>query len=94
MKTRTETEEETFELDVWKKYGTIEKAIEDPLAMVAQMLDKDRDEFFGYYGNCEKFEIGNYGCVGGRCFVEIEFFFELEVGEEDESDSKGSSEED
>lgn len=72
------SEEATFEVDVPDKYGTIEKfvASKDYLMMVSQMNDKIREGFFGWYKGCEKFEITDQSCIGGRCFIVITFWFE------------------
>lgn len=72
------SEEATFEIDVPDKYGTIEKLVEskDYLMMVCQMSRDERENFLGYYGQCEKFDIVDQGCVGGRCFIEVEFWYE------------------
>ena len=72
------SEEATFEIDVPDKYGTIEKLVasKDYLMMVCQMSRDERVRFFNGYGLCEKFEIVSHGCVGGRCFIEVEFWYE------------------
>lgn len=72
------SDELTFEVDVPDKYGTIEKfvASKDYLMMVSQMRREERESFFGYYIGCEKFEIVNEGCVGSKCFIVVEFFWE------------------
>lgn len=72
------SEEATFEIDVPDKYGTIDKLVasKDYLMMICQMNRDERESFFGYYGLCEKFEIENWGCVGGRCFIKVLFWYE------------------
>lgn len=72
------TEEATFEVDVPNKYGTIEKfvASKDYLMMVSQMDSKVRENFFNCYMSCEKFEITDQSCIGGRCFIVITFWYE------------------
>ena len=72
------SEEATFEVDVPDKYGTIEKfvASKDYLMMVSQMDSNMRENFFNCYMSCEKFEITDQSCIGGRCFIVVEFWYE------------------
>lgn len=72
------TEEATFEVDVPDKYGTIEKFVgsKDYLMMVSQMSQKVRENFFSAFYSCEKFEITDQSCIGGRCFIVIKFWYE------------------
>lgn len=72
------TEEATFEIELPKKYDTVEKFVksEDYLMMVSQMGRTVRQDFFDHFKGCEKFQITDQSCIGGRCFIVITFWYE------------------
>ena len=72
------TEEAAFEVELPKKYDTIEKfaASKDYLMIVSQMSRNVREEFFSHFDGCEKFQIVDRTCIGGRCFIAIKFWYE------------------
>jgi len=72
------TEEATFEVELPKKYDTVEKFVKskDYLMMASQMSRVVREDFFGHFDGCEKFQITDQSCIGGRCFIVIMFWYE------------------
>jgi hypothetical protein len=44
--------------------------------MLSQMDHKVREDWFNAFMGCDKFEIVDNNCVGGRCFIEFRFYYE------------------
>jgi len=71
-------EERTFEVDVPDSYGTLDRFVESKnyIMMLSQMGEKVREDWFNAFMGCDKFEIVDNNCVGGRCFIEFRFYYE------------------
>lgn len=89
IKKKLTSEETTFEVDVPTMYRDIDEMVKagDHLRMVSQMKDGDRERFFQCYWGCEKFEIVDQNCVGGRCFIVVKFYY-IKYSEDDENGDK------
>lgn len=71
-------EERTFEVDVPDSYGTLDRFVESKnyIMMLSQMGEKVREDWFNAFMGCDKFEIIDHNCVGGRCFIGFNFYYE------------------
>jgi hypothetical protein len=80
------SEEVTFEVaNNPTKYGGIDRFADSKnyLRILSEMDEKVREEFFGWYGGCNRFKIIDADCVGNRCFIVVEFWFEDHEDEEE-----------